>query len=91
MELYNRNDHTANEGDSVLGGMVSQTDFMQETEEVRAAVYQKAKEQGKVTRKEVEQEFGFGSTKAYNILKTLCKAGLLIQQKSGNRTVYLPL
>ena len=91
VELYNRNDHTANEGNSVLGGMVSQTDFMQETEEVRAAVYQKAKEQGKVTRKEVEQEFGFGSTKAYNILKTLCKAGLLIQQKSGNRTVYLPL
>ena len=43
------------------------------------------------SRKELEEEFGFGSTKAFKVLKALCDAGLLIQQKYGNRTVYVPL
>lgn len=50
-----------------------------------------AKEQGKITRKEVEKAFDCGSTKAYKLLKALCEEGLLIQQKSGNQTVYLPV
>ena len=49
-----------------------------------------AREQGKITRKEVEEAFDCGSTKAYKLLKALCEEGLLIQQKNGNQTVYLP-
>ena len=90
MELFNRNEKSENSVAEGIG-MDSQTEPFPETEEIRAAVYQKAKNQGQVTRKEVEQEFGFGSTKAFKVLKALCEAGLLIQQKSGNRTVYLPL
>ena len=70
--------------------MDDQTELMPDTEKIQTAVYQKAKEQGRITRKEVEQGFGFGSTKSFKVLKSLCEDGLLIQQKSGNRTVYVP-
>jgi len=91
VELFNRNENTESEANSVTDTMNSQTEPMHEIEEIRAAVYQKAKEQGTVTRKEVEQEFGFGSTKAYKVLKGLCEAGQLMQKKNGNRTVYVPV
>ena len=91
VELFNRNENTTNEENSVADGLDSQIDPIQEIEEIRTTVYQRAKEQGKVTRKEVEQEFGFGSTKAFKVLKALCELGLLIQQKNGNRTVYVPV
>lgn len=90
VELFNRNEKPETSVAEGIG-MDSQTEPFPETEEIQTAVYQKAKNQGQVTRKEVEQEFGFGSTKAFKVLKALCEAGLLIQQKSGNRTVYLPL
>ena len=76
---------------SAAEGVDRQTEPVPEIEEIRTAVYQKAKELGRVTRKEVEEEFGFGSTKAFKVLKALCDAGLLIQQKYGNRTVYVPV
>ena len=88
VELFNRNESTENSAADVMN---SQPEPMQEVEEIRTAIYQKAKEQGMVTRKEVEQEFGFGSTKAYKVLKGLCEAGLLMQKKNGNRTVYVPV
>lgn len=91
VELFNRNENPENGEIAVSDGMDRQTEPVQEAEEIRAAVYQKAKAQGKVTRKEVEQEYGFGSTKAFKVLKALCEAGLLIQQKNGNRTVYVPV
>ena len=68
----------------------SSRDEMPDMEKIQTAAYQKAKEQGRITRKEVEQGFGFGSNKAFKVLKSLCEDGLLIQQKSGNRTVYVP-
>ena len=88
VELFNRNESTEN---SAADAMNSQPEPMQEVEEIRTAIYQKVKEQGMVTRKEVEREFGFGSTKAYKVLKGLCEAGLLMQKKNGNRTVYVPV
>ena len=91
VELFNRNENTENEGNFVADGMNSQTESKPDMEEIQTAVYQRAKAQGKVTRKEVEQEFGCGSTKAFKVLKALCKTGLLIQQKNGNRTVYVPV
>lgn len=48
-----------------------------------------AKEKGKITRKEIEEAYGFGSTKAFKLLKKLCDSGVLIQNKSGNQTVYV--
>ena len=91
VELFNQNENTKNEGNSAAEGVDRQTEPVPEIEEIRTAVYQKAKELGRVTRKEVEEEFGFGSTKAFKVLKALCDAGLLIQQKYGNRTVYVPV
>ena len=88
VELFNRNESTENSAADVMN---SQPEPMQEVEEIRTAIYQKVKEQGMVTRKEVEREFGFGSTKAYKVLKGLCEAGLLMQKKNGNRTVYVPV
>ena len=88
VELFNRNESTENSAADVMN---SQPEPMHEVEEIRTAIYQKAKEQGMITRKEVEREFGFGSTKAYKVLKGLCEAGLLMQKKNGNRTVYVPV
>ena len=90
VELYNRNQNTEKEINPSSDGMNDQAELMPDMEKIQTAVYQKAKEQGRITRKEVEQGFGFGSTKAFKVLKSLCEEGLLIQQKSGNRTVYVP-
>lgn len=43
---------------------------------------------GEITRKEVEEKLGFGSTKSFQILKRMCDKGLLLQKKKGYRTVY---
>ena len=91
VELFNQNENTENEEKSAAEGMDRLTEPVLEIEEIRTAVYQRAKEQGRVTRKELEEEFGFGSTKAFKVLKALCDSGLLIQQKNGNRTVYVPV
>ena len=90
VELFNRNeneenltasDHTVRETESVYSTI----------DELQNAVYSRAKEQGRITRKEVEEEFGFGSTKAYKVLMILCEAGLLSQEKRGKQTVYRPV
>ena len=87
VELFSRNAH----GDhSAAKGSVEPDAPIWAPNETQAAICQKAEEQGKVTRKDVERMFGFGSTKAYKILKDLCGKGLLIQQKNGYQTVYVP-
>ena len=91
VELFNRNENPEDKRNSSSEGVDSQGKPVLEIEKIRTAVYQKAKEQGRITRKEVEEGFGFGSTKAFKVLKTLCEAGLLIQQKNGNRTIYVPV
>ena len=91
VELFNQNENAENEDNSFVEGADRRTEPVTEAEEIRTAVYQKVKEQGRVTRKELEAEFGFGSTKAFKVLKALCDAGLLIQPKNGNRTVYVPV
>ena len=48
-----------------------------------------AKEKGKITRKEIEEVYDCGSTKAFKLLKKLCGDGVLKQKKSGNQTVYV--
>ena len=58
--------------------------------QAKSAVYELAKEQGSINRKTVELTFHFGTTKAYSILKSLCKDGMLTQQKKGRQTEYYP-
>lgn len=89
VELYNRNeksnqDETLRNSDSDIS--TKQTASM----EIRNSIYAKAKEQGWITRKEAEEASACGSTKAYKILLSLCEEGLLIQQKRGKQTIYIP-
>ena len=46
--------------------------------------------QKSITRKDVEIALSVGSTKAYSLLTGMCNKGILIMQKAGNRTQYLP-
>lgn len=89
VELFNRN-----EKDIAEVGMDRNSSDAERNpspiDEACETVYLRAKEQGRITRKEVEEMLGCGSTKAYRILKNLSEKGMLIQQKSGNQTVYLP-
>ena len=57
---------------------------MDETE----AVYRFVKTKGETTRKDIEEEFGVGSTKAYKLLKQLCEDGRVSQKSMGNKTSY---
>ena len=89
VELFNRNEAEADTPGAAPAGRTAGKGLSM-LEEAKAAVYASAKEQGKISRREVEEELGVGSTKAYKILMTLCEEGLLCQQKNGNRSVYLP-
>lgn len=88
-ELHDRNDRFEYSfgRDMDTGTMVRESSY----DDVHMKIYNLAKEKGKITRKEVEDEFGFGSTKAYKILLSLCDAGLLVQKKHGKLTVYDPV
>ncbi len=59
-------------------------------EDVEASILEKANIQGHITRNEIEELFGFGTTKAYCLLKALCDKGLLVQRKNGKMTAYYP-
>lgn len=65
--------------------------FEKRIEDVEASILEKANSQGQITRNEIEEFFGFGTTKAYRLLKSLCDKGLLIQRKNGNLTAYYPI
>ncbi|MBP5162253.1 MAG: hypothetical protein ILP16_04670 [Spirochaetales bacterium] len=47
-----------------------------------------AREKGVITRKDVQDKFNVGSTKAFLCLKILCENGKLKQQKMGKQTSY---
>ena len=49
------------------------------------------RKKGKVTRKEIEQQFGIKQTKAYMMLMALMDKGELRQEKNGRLTVYVPV
>jgi predicted HTH transcriptional regulator len=72
--LYNRNEKVA-EGAS---------------DSIYASIYALALEAGKITRKDVDDKFGFSTTKSFNLLKKICASGLLQQKKCGYQTVYVP-
>ena len=47
------------------------------------------KSKKKITRKDIENKFGFGTTKSFNLLKELCENKLIRQIKQGKQTVYI--
>lgn len=53
-------------------------------------IFDYAKENGMVTRKEVEDLLDIGSTKAFRLLKELCDEGRMEQSGTGRLSKYLP-
>ena len=52
------------------------------------SILELAKKKGMITRKDVQDHFKVGSTKAFLCLKILCDNGKLLQQKMGRQTSY---
>ena len=57
-------------------------------EELADAILRLAEEKGTITRKNVQDRFKVGSTKAFLCLKILCDSGKLRQQKMGKQSRY---
>lgn len=64
-------------------------DTMVSLNEQKNLIVQYAKENGSVTRKEVEDLIGAGTTKAFRLLKELCEAGKLEQKGNGKLSTYV--
>ncbi|MCC2190916.1 RNA-binding domain-containing protein [Fusicatenibacter faecihominis] len=64
-------------------------DTMVSLNEQKSLIVQYAKENGSVTRKEVEDLIGAGTTKAFRLLKELCEAGKLEQKGKGKLSTYV--
>ena len=88
VELPNRNE-MRDTGRNLAEETSSVTGTASRSQRDKDMVFALAKEKGTVTRKEVEEACGVGSTKAYKLLKALCEDGLLVQMKQGNQTVYI--
>ena len=88
VEMWNRNEwKDAEAGPSDPARVVQAGDASSAAERVYAFV----REKGEASRKEVQEEFRVGSTKAYKLLKQLCAEGRLIQNQNGNKTTYSAL
>lgn len=102
--MYNRNENAAEYSNSNGSGTQETVQTENVIKEQRQSEYRIAKNKqqklkdailkfvqtnGEVSRKEVEENFGFGSTKAFKYLKMLCEEGLIIQEKLGNKTTYV--
>ena len=87
VQLFNRNESKGKRGE---GAAEYHSTQVSEDEKILRAIYEEAGKQGKITRKQVEENFGYGTTKAYKLLKTLCDRSLLVQEKRGKQTVYRP-
>ena len=57
--------------------------------EQKQLIVQYAQENGSITRKEVEDLIGAGTTKAFRLLKELCEAGKLEQKGNGRLSTYV--
>lgn len=64
-------------------------DTMVSLNEQKSLIVQYAKENGSVTRKEVEDLIGAGTTKSFRLLKELCEAGKLEQKGNGKLSTYV--
>ncbi len=83
VEMVNRNEAMRKPS----GGQISGNNT--ESEDKNDAVYQFVRKNGETTRKDIEEAFGVGSTKAYKMLKQLCDDGRLFQKMNGRKTTYI--
>ena len=58
-------------------------------DEQKSLIVQYARENGSITRKEVEDLIGAGTTKAFRLLKELCEVDKLEQKGSGKLSTYV--
>ena len=82
--LPNRNEEQEREEQAT-----DHVDTMVSLNEQKSLIVQYAKENGSVTRKEVEDLIGAGTTKAFRLLKELCEAGKLEQKGNGKLSTYV--
>jgi len=61
------------------------------SERLKDSICKLANEKGRITRKDVEDTFGFGSIKAFKYLKILCTEEKIRQEKYENQTTYVPV
>lgn len=82
--LPNRNEEQDAEmqSDSSVDGDIS-------LDEQKNLIIQYAQENGSITRKEVEDLIGAGTTKAFRLLKELCEANRLEQKGNGKLSTYV--
>ena len=87
--LYNENEsHDGFFGDVVSEPKPQYGASIIPRETLSRSILSMAKEKGIITRKDVQDMFKVGSTKAFLCLKTLCEEGKLRQLGSGRQTYY---
>ena len=63
---------------------------MVKNDSIDADVIEYVRQKGRVTRKEIEQQFSIKQTKAFKVLTALMDKGYIEQKKNGRLTVYVP-
>ena len=86
--MSNRNENNTSSGNTV-GIERKSKDDSDSFENAKKLVYEYAKDNGSISRTEVEEITGFRRTKAYRLIKEMCDTGTLELQSSGRLTVYL--
>ena len=86
--MSNRNENKTSYGNT-FGTERKSKDDSDSFENAKKLVYEYAKDNGSITRTEVEEITGFRRTKAYRLIKEMCDTGRLELQGSGRLTVYL--
>lgn len=86
--MSNRNENKTSSGNTV-GTERKSKDDSDSFENAKKLVYEYAKDNGSISRTEVEEITGFRRTKAYRLIKEMCDTGRLELQGSGRLTVYL--
>ena len=81
------------ESDSFSGDLISEPEVPYTVnnvprDELAEEILKLAEEQGVITRKDVQDKFKVGSTKAFLCLKILCDNGKLKQRKMGRQSSY---
>lgn len=86
--MNNRNENKTSSGNTV-GTERKSKDDSDSFENAKKLIYEYAKDNGSISRTEVEEITGFRRTKAYRLIKEMCDTGRLELQGSGRLTVYL--
>lgn len=87
--LYNENEnHDAYYGDYISENGIKYGSNLIPRESLSASIMEMVRQNGIITRKDIQDKFKVGSTKAFLCLKALCDEGKLRQSGSGRQTYY---